>query len=82
MNPDLFGELPVVIQHSGAYAGAPGSGPQGRTCRDCDHYCRVAHNNGVHRKCGLVRGKWTHGPATDIKAGTPACRLFVEGVTK
>lgn len=55
-----------------------GSGPEGKTCRDCRHYLRVQYHGKVYRKCGLMERHWTHGPGTDIKAGWAACREFEE----
>lgn len=51
-----------------------GSGPEGETCRSCQH--KVATGNSdrrVYLKCELMRKCWTHGPGTDIRAGWPAC---------
>ena len=60
-----------------AYAGQPGRGPQGETCKTCAHYCRTKSGSGkTFRKCGLLRDAWTHGPGTDIKAGSPACQFW------
>lgn len=53
------------------YASAPGSGPQGETCKSCANYRRVKSGTRAYPKCVLV--KWTHGPGTDIKASSPAC---------
>ncbi len=56
----------------GGYAARPGSGPEGETCKSCQH--RVRHESGggkVFQKCGLI--KWTFGAATDIRAGAAAC---------
>jgi hypothetical protein len=50
----------------------PGTGPAGETCRTCRHLVRV-RLAGTYLKCGLMRLAWTHGGATDIKAGWPAC---------
>ena len=56
----------------------PGTGPVGKTCRDCKHYTRVKHHDKTWRKCGMQREVWTNGPGTDIKASLPACRKFEE----
>jgi hypothetical protein len=58
--------------NKGLYADAPGTGPQGETCRSCRHLCRVNLGN-TYLKCGLTRQWWTGGGATDIKARAPAC---------
>jgi len=52
------------------YAATPGSGPQGETCRGCEHYAVRLER---YRKCRLMRDEWTGGAATDIKASSPAC---------
>jgi hypothetical protein len=58
------------------YAARPGSGPLGETCKTCAHYCRVEGGSKVFPKCGLMRLRWTHGAATDIRAKSPACKLW------
>lgn len=59
------------------YAAVPGSGPEGKTCRDCQHK-QTMGNYGCKQyiKCLLMRAAWTHGPGTDIRASSPACRRF------
>lgn len=54
------------------YAAIPGTGPAGETCRTCWHLVRVRHAK-AYLKCGLERSRWTGGPGTDVKAGSPAC---------
>lgn len=61
-----------------AHASKPGTGPEGKTCRDCAHYCLVQPGANTFRKCGLMEHAWTHGPGTDIHARDPACRYFEE----
>ena len=58
------------------YAGPPGSGPAGKTCGSCDFKTYSDRHNipPKHMKCGLVA--YTHGDATSIKAGTPACHKY------
>lgn len=51
-----------------------GSGPAGETCKTCRHFTRLEYRSGTFLKCGLMEKHWTHGPATDIRAGWPACR--------
>lgn len=73
MQQDLFGEQltkPVKYKVKG-YADRPGTGPEGETCRTCEHIERVSYHDRVYLKCGLV--EWTHGPGTDIRAKSPAC---------
>lgn len=57
---------------TGTGTGDPGAGAEGETCRTCRHYARVRFAK-IYRKCALMRAHWTHGPGTDIKAGSPAC---------
>lgn len=61
------------------YAAQPGTGPEGKTCRDCEHK-RSMGNYGGKRfiKCELRRATWTHGEGTDILARSPACSKFAE----
>lgn len=77
---DLFGHptRPTLYKHPGAYPEPPGTGPDGKACRDCQSYSLVQGGKRMHRKCKLMRAHWTHGPGTDIKASSPACRLFNE----
>ena len=74
--PDLFGQVAQLIEHPQAYAGTPGRGPAGKQCRHCDEYTRFHVNARVHLKCGRNKHRWTRGPGSDIKAGTPACEHF------
>jgi hypothetical protein len=59
------------------YAALPGTGPEGKTCRDCKHKHTMS-NTGAKSwiKCELMRAAWTHGPGSDIRASSPACRRF------
>lgn len=77
MPRDLLGEYteqPKLTQRG--HAARPGTGPEGETCRTCQHYCRVEWHNKYWLKCGLMEHAWTHGPGTDIKAGSPACKFW------
>lgn len=74
---DLFGEKIEIVKNYGAYAGPPGSGPQGKTCRDCGHYRSVQSGSRKYPKCNLMKRLWTHGEGSDIKARSPACNKFV-----
>jgi hypothetical protein len=59
------------------YAALPGSGPEGKTCKDCKHKHTMSNTgNKSWIKCDLMRAAWTHGPGSDIRAGSPACRRF------
>ena len=84
---DLFGnEASPVEYHTGkrkptkpnGYADIPGTGPAGKTCRDCEHYCYAGGTAGTYRKCALRRTTWTRGPGSDILAKSPACRKFTD----
>lgn len=57
------------------YASIPGTGPAGKTCKDCEHYAVVRYAK-AYRKCALMRATWSHTARTDIKAGSPACSKF------
>lgn len=54
------------------YAGTPGKGPKGETCRTCLHYVQLRYA-AVYRKCAIMRPYWTGGYRTDILATAPAC---------
>lgn len=57
------------------YADTPGTGPEGQTCKTCQHIARIEHSK-TYLKCGLMRQHWTGGGRTDIRAGSPACKLW------
>lgn len=69
-------ELRAKTPKTGRYAGTPGEGPAGKTCRSCRHKTYSGHGPKYFPKCGLTR--WTHGDATTIKTSTPACRFYEE----
>lgn len=87
---DLFGEPiapPPPLTAGGkkkrdetpkGYAAKPGTGPAGKTCRNCQHYTHVRSGAGVYRKCKLMEFRWSACYATDIRAGSPACSRFEE----
>lgn len=84
---DMFGKVPeqVIAKSAGTqpkgYAGLPGSGPDGMTCRQCDHYIiRYTASGYTHPKCGLMRHAWTNGRGSDIKVSSPACSRFAPEV--
>lgn len=62
------------------YAAQPGTGPEGKTCKQCQHKHSFGGNNSGHAKtfikCELRRATWTHGEGTDILASSPACSKF------
>lgn len=70
----VFGGLPRIK----GYPANPGTGPEGKTCRDCRFKVTIRSNSGSKSwiKCELAKKLWTNGQGTDIKAGSPACRLF------
>lgn len=65
---------PATRPRKTGYAAKPGTGPEGETCKTCAHYSIVQPGANKFRKCGLMERFWTHGPGTDIKASSPACR--------
>lgn len=74
LGPDSRKRKPTIPQ---GYAALPGSGPEGKTCRDCQHKLTLSNTgNKTWIKCELMRAAWTHGPGSDIRAGSPACRRF------
>ncbi len=84
--PDLFGEEIVLVPslkkggrgYTGGYACRPGSGPANETCKTCEHYTRLDYHNKIWLKCGLMEKYWTHGAGSDIKASSPACKMWTE----
>lgn len=60
------------------YAGIPGTGPAGETCKTCQHIVRRGGCSRRYLKCGLNCRNWTNGPGSDIKAGSPACKFWKE----
>ena len=57
------------------YAAAPGTGPDGQTCKTCAHChaMKVGYRRTV-RKCLLIRARWRCSVRTDILLKSPACR--------
>lgn len=89
MSEDLFGAAPEynTAPVPGAprkrrepkpngYGGIPGTGPEGKACRDCKHLVRRTPGYRTFLKCGLNRANWTGGRASDIHAKAPACSRF------
>lgn len=58
------------------YADIPGTGPSGKTCRDCKHDRHILSGSRPWHKCNLMQGYWTGSRRTDILARSPACRKF------
>lgn len=78
---DLARRIPVrKPTRKNGYAATPGTGPQGKTCGQCEHYRTVVGGTKTHPKCWINKPQWTHGPGSDILKRSPACRLF-EGAT-
>tara|TARA_Y100000310_G_C20029973_1_gene511333 strand:+ start:142 stop:429 length:288 start_codon:yes stop_codon:yes gene_type:complete len=57
------------------HAGQPGTGPEGETCKTCEHYVKRVYS-GTFRKCHLTIKTWTKGKGSDIRAGDPACEFW------
>lgn len=57
------------------YAAMPGTGPEGERCNTCKHLTRRRFAK-TYLKCELMRAIWTGGSATDIRAGSPACKRW------
>ena len=56
------------------YAAQPGTGPEGETCKTCQHKVTCGNYSGKHYiKCKLREAAWTNGEGTDILARSPAC---------
>ena len=67
-----LGELPVRKPWKrGAYPARPGSGPEGKRCKDCAHFRRKLNK---YSKCGLVATN--RAASTDISMYAEACRFF------
>ena len=60
------------------YAAPPGSGPQGETCKTCEHIYRNRMSK-TYLKCSLNRANWSGGRGSDIKASAPACSRWSPG---
>ncbi len=87
MSQDLFGVQIVEVERAfdqtgkakrkptkaNGYAARPGSGPEGETCKTCEHLRCVGGGSRFYSKCNLREGTWTHGPGSDIKQKSPAC---------
>lgn len=75
---DVITVSPTAIARTKGYAADPGTGPAGKTCKDCAHKRTIRSNSGSKSwvKCAAASERWTNGEGSDIKAGSPACRLF------
>lgn len=81
---DLFGveikeELSKKTCVPRGYMARPGTGPEGETCKTCKFIARIKYSK-TYLKCGLNHRKWTHGPGSDIRAGSPACQWWQPNV--
>lgn len=90
MSADLFGEIPAGqptapsrgpnggkhYTRPRGYAGSPGAGPEGKTCRHCASYTVVGGGAKSFPKCSRIRANCTHGRGSDILARSPACQYF------
>jgi len=57
------------------YAGRPGSGPDGETCKSCQHLVRNRQSK-TYLKCGLMSAFWTASRRTDVLARSPAFQYW------
>lgn len=57
------------------YAAKPGTGPEGETCKTCQHCKRHDYANTFY-KCLLMEPYWSHSITTDIKLRSPACEKW------
>ncbi len=54
------------------YFAAPGTGPEGETCRTCKH-ATAKRMSKTYWKCGKASARWTGGLGSDIRLKSPAC---------
>lgn len=71
MSEELM-KLPEHVLRAAGHAARPGTGPKGETCGSC-HYLVRSYASRLYLKCGLSRGRWTGGTATDVLARDAAC---------
>ena len=57
------------------HAAQPGGGPTGERCGTCAHVVAKALAK-RYWKCGLRRGGWTGGAASDVRLRDPACEKW------
>jgi len=67
-----------TILKGDGYAGTPGTGPAGETCKSCARLkrCDLTRTKTVY-KCGLCKAAWK--PSTDIVLHAPACAFWQAG---
>ncbi len=76
-----FGSKKRKPTQANGYAAAPGSGPEGEICKNCEHRLIREYHNKRYNKCYLVVGDryvGTHGTGTDIRVRSPACSKWEE----
>jgi hypothetical protein len=84
----LFGPMEVAKEPEGRplkrrCTPAPsGTGPEGETCKTCQSYTLVEHQDYWYPKCRKMEHEWTHGAATDIRAGWDACSEYAATIIK
>ncbi len=70
----LIAECPSArLAYNTGYAAKPGTGPEGETCKTCQHCSNQGTYNRSFYKCNLMKAGWTHSVKTDIKLKSPAC---------
>lgn len=57
------------------YAAKPGTGPEGETCKTCNHHIIRSCGKNYH-KCELLGKHLTRGTGTDIRVRSPACSYW------
>jgi hypothetical protein len=70
---DLYALAGRQGKNAQRYAGIPGTGPAGTTCKRCAHL-RYTGSAKRFPKCGKT--KYTHGDATTIRTSSPSCSLY------
>lgn len=63
------------------YAGTPGGGPPGETCKTCEHRVKLRANSKRFYKCGRNRHNWSRSITTDIVLKMPACHLWEKSLS-
>ena len=77
---DLLGDVPQKKLGIG-YAGTPGLGPSGETCKSCAHSVQHGRTNKRYYKCHHELGYRSFSEASDIKLKMAACQYWSkEGV--
>lgn len=73
----FFGDKKRKPTQANGYAAKPGTGPEGETCKTCEHNITVNGGAKNYHKCELLGNKITHGTGTDIRVRSPACQFWV-----